>query len=178
MKFPVRFLLLAGFAGLGVGAAGCSAGSGGGGLLDYPGGTISLTDATTGRAVVTSASNPYIVPTLQLRFTINATETHYDGPYSVKVVYQTNMATSGNGGDIYPYSFNYPCFTATEDDTFTQASVPITFSGNAANGEPYEYPGDVVPTGDSGDPCHSGEYEEASISDTKGHTVLFYYEEQ
>jgi hypothetical protein len=180
MKFPVRSLWPALVLALGAGTAGCSAGAGGGGLLDYPGGTISLTDANTGAAIVTSPDSPYIVPTLQLKFTLFATETHYDGPYNVQVVYETNMATSANGGNIYPFSFNEPCFTPTEVDTFTQASIPITFSGNAANGQLYAYP-NGAPTGSTasaGNPCHSGEYEEATISDTKGHTVKFYYEEQ
>jgi hypothetical protein len=178
MKFPVRLALLGGAAALAVGATGCSAGSGGGGLLNYPGGTISLTDPTSGAAIVTSAAAPFIVPTLQLRFTINATETHYDGPYNVTIIAQENLPTSANGGTIYPFSFNEPCYTVSENDTFTQATVPIIFNGSNANGQPYAFPGGVVPTGDTGNPCHSGEFETALIADTKGHSVKFYYEEQ
>jgi len=177
MQFPLRSFLLGGAAALAVGMGGCSAGAGGGGLLGYPGGTISLADATTGAPITTSPSRPYMVGVLQLRFSITATETRYDGPYSVQFLYQQNVPTSLNGGNIYPFSFNQPCFTATENDTFTQASVPIVFNGAAANGQPYNYPSGPA-AGNQGDPCHSGEFEAVAISDTKGHTVKFYYEEQ
>jgi hypothetical protein len=184
MKFPVRLSLFGAFA-LAAGAAGCS-GSGGGGLLDYPGGTITLADQTTGAKISTSPTNPYIVPALQLRFTITATEARYDGPYNVQIINQTNLPTALNGGAIYGYSFNQPCFTTSVTDTFTQETIPITFNGSNANSQPYNYPDGGVPTPgpsgapttNSGDPCHSGEFETATISDTKGHTVKFYYEEQ
>jgi hypothetical protein len=176
MKFPVPLSLLGAMA-LVAGTAGCSAGSGGGGLLDYPGGTISLANATTNAAIVTSPTNPYLIPFGILRFTITATETHYDGPYSVAIISEDSLPTASNGGGVYPFEFNVPCFSATAANTFTTAAVPLTFTGSNANGQPYAYSG-AVPAGDSGNPCHSGEFETATISDTKGHTLNFYYEEE
>jgi hypothetical protein len=176
MKFPVTLSLVGAMA-VAAGTTGCSAGSGGGGILDYPGGTIALADAASGAAIVTSPTSPYILPFGILRFTITATETHYDGPYAVAIISEENLPTASNGGAIYPYAFNEPCFAASVTDTFTTAAVPITFNGANANGQPYAYAG-PVPSGDSGDPCHSGEFETATISDTKGHSVNFYYEEE
>jgi hypothetical protein len=165
-------------------AAGCS-GSGGGGILDSPSGDIVLTDGVTGKVLTTSEKSPYLVP--DLKFTIDATESHFDGPYDVKIVSETNLPTPANGGYPYGYDFSEPCFTVSQDATLTAASVPITFSGSNANGEPESYPDDGLPSpGPSGapaaitgqgDPCHSGELEVALIQDSDGHSVKFYYEE-
>jgi hypothetical protein len=165
-------------------AAGCS-GSGGGGILDNPSGNIVLTDAVSGKVLNTSESSPYLVP--DLHFTIDATESHFDGPYDVKIISETNLPTASNGGYPYGYDFSEPCFTVTQDATLTAASVPITFTGSNANGLPGAYPDDGFPTpGPSGapvattgqgDPCHSGELEVAQIQDNDGHSVKFYYEE-
>jgi hypothetical protein len=132
-----------------------------------------------------SESNPYLVSSSQLRFTINATESHFDGPYDVKIIDQMNVPTPANGGFKYYYSFNEPCFTITQDATLTNASVPLIFSGSNANGQPSNYPVNGqptpgpsgAPTTDSGNPCHSGEFEVATIADSDGHKVNFYYEE-
>jgi hypothetical protein len=185
MKFGLGAGML-GIVALSTAVAGCT-GSGGGGILDRPGGTIYLTDANTGRSVDgTSLTNPYLVS--DLRFTIDATETHFDGPYTVAVIAETNVPTQSNGGFPYGYSYNVPCFTPTQNGMLTTAAVPITFSGNAANGNPGSYITSGLPTpnpmtsmvptsAQAGNPCHSGELETATISDTDGHTVNFYYEE-
>jgi hypothetical protein len=182
MKFGFRAGIF-GLIGLAAVAAGCS--GSGGGILDSPGGSIVLTDAVTGKVLNTSESSPYLVPDLE--FSIDATESHFAGPYNVDIISETNVATPANGGYPYGYDFSEPCFTVTQDATLTSASVPITFKGSNANGEPASYPDDGLPSpGPSGapatitgqgNPCHSGELEVAQISDNDGHAVKFYYEE-
>jgi hypothetical protein len=166
-------------------AAGCSGSGGGGGILDSPGGSIVLTDAVSGKVLNTSESNPYLVA--DLAFTIDATESHFAGPYNVKIISETNVPTASNGGVPYGYDFSEPCFTVSQDATLTSASVPITFTGSNANGMPASYPDDGLPspgpsgapvsTTGQGNPCHSGEFEVALIQDNDGHSVKFYYEE-
>jgi hypothetical protein len=183
MKFGYRTGVLA-VIGLAAVVAGCS-GSGGGGILDNPSGSIVLTDAVSGKVLNTSETSPYLVSTSDLRFTIDATESHFDGPYDVKIISQMNVATPANGGFPYGFSFNEPCFTVSQDATLTNASVPITFDGSNANGQPSNLPNNGEPTpGPSGapssvtgNPCHSGEFEVATIGDSDGHVVKFYYEE-
>lgn len=170
-----------GLAALGAGCSGSS--SGGGGILSRPGGDIVITDGVTGAVLNTSQTNPYLVP--GLNFTIDATEQHFAGPYTVNIISQKNVATASNGGTTYGFDFSKPCFTITQSTTFTSASVPIIFNGENANGQPGAYPDNGVPTPgpsgapstNSGNPCHSGEFEVAQISDSDGHTVNFYYEE-
>ncbi len=180
MKFTFRAGIV-GMIGLAALAAGCS--SSGGGILDNPSGSIVITDAATGRVLHTSETNPYPVPALN--FTIDASEAHFDGPYTVKIIDQENLPTPANGGAVYGFTFSQPCFTVTQVANLTSNSVPISFNGQNANGEPANYPDGGVPTPgpggvattSSGNPCHSGEFEVAQISDTDGHSVNFYYEE-
>lgn len=63
--------------------SGCSGGGGGGflGLSPGPTGNITITDATSGAVLTTSASNPDMVT--GLRFAIRIYEKSFGGPYSV-----------------------------------------------------------------------------------------------
>ena len=164
-----------------VALSGCSGGNGGVGILDEPTGNIRLTDAANNKPLATSQSNPYLIAGDSLHFTIDATEGGFDGPYTVNIVNAMNVPTASNGGFVYPFTFSQPCFTVSAVATTTMASVPITFSGQNANGNQSSYPSGSAPSGttasSAGNPCHSGELEEAQISDTRGHSVNFWYEE-
>jgi hypothetical protein len=183
MKLGLRAGIF-GMIGLAAAAAGCS-GSGGGGILNSPSGSIVLTDGVSGAVLNTSATSPYLVPTSDLAFTIDATESHFAGPYDVKIISQQNLPTAANGGYAYGFSFSEPCFVITQDATLTRESVPLIFKGSNANGQPSNYPDmgeptpgpSGAPSSSTGNPCHSGEAEVALISDTDGHSVKFYYEE-
>ena len=181
MKLVVasRVFALAGFAA----ALNACTGSGGGGILDRPGGDITVSDAASGRVLTTSLANPYLVGD-NLRFTLSVLESHFAGPYTVNIVSEINVPTASNGGVVYGYTFNEPCFAVSENAPITTQAVTLTFAGNNANGQPGAYPSGGMPTAgpdgaastNSGDPCHSGELETAQISDSDGHSVNFYYE--
>jgi hypothetical protein len=182
MKFVVSgpVFALIGFAAVMVGCTG----SGGGGILDRPGGDITVTDATTGKTLATSLANPYLVSSDSLHFAVEVTESHFAGPYTVSIISETNVATASNGGVPYGFTFSEPCFTISENAPITTQAVTLTFAGSNANGQPEAYPVDGVPTpgpsgapsSQAGNPCHSGELETAQISDSDGHSVNFYYE--
>jgi len=173
------------FALAGCAALGACTGSGGGGILDRPGGDITVSDAVSGKVLSTSLANPYLVGA-NLRFTIDVLESHFAGPYTVNIVSEMNVPTASNGGVAYGYTFNEPCFVVTQNAPITTQTVSLTFAGSNANGQPGAYPVGGVPTAgpggtvstSSGDPCHSGELETAQIADSDGHSVNFYYEEQ
>lgn len=116
-----------------------------------------------------------------LRFSIGIAETRFNGPYTVSIVKQQNVATANNNNLPYPFSFNVPCFTVHQIDTTSHANV-VAFQGDIANGLPSNFLDNPNLTSAEraagGNPCHSGELETAQIGDGKGHTVLFYYEEQ
>ncbi len=170
--------------------SGCSGGGGGGflGLSPGPTGNITITDATSGAVLTTSASNPDMVT--GLRFAIGIYEKSFGGPYSVTNVGSTNVATLANAAPttpgtpqvpaFYPYDFNVPCFQPHfQNDPNSQTNV-ITFTGDNANGKPYAYPNGPPSGSDAssaGNPCHSGELETWAISDSRGHSVYFYDEE-
>ena len=179
-------------------SVGCSSGNGFFGQ-DLPAGDIKLADAVSGVALTTTPTTPYTVPANSLRFAIAISETRFNGPFTVSVIKQTSVPSALNGGFTYPYTFNIPCFVAHQPaDSSSHANV-VSFIGDNANSAPYNYPNGSVPqppptpvpvaTGTpspaasatplpGGDPCHSGELETALISDTKGHSLLFYYEEE
>lgn len=159
-------------------SVGCSSGNGLFGQ-DLPAGDITLADALTGASLNnTSPTAPYMVP--DLRFAISIAETRFNGPYSISIIKEQNVATAANGGLTYPFSFNLPCFVAHQTDTSSHANV-VTFQGDNANGLPSAFPIQPLTTAQisaGGNPCHSGELETAQIGDGKGHSVLFYYEEE
>ncbi|MBD5605873.1 MAG: hypothetical protein IAI48_12415 [Candidatus Eremiobacteraeota bacterium] len=172
MQFSPRFLfaLLAGTA-----VSGCS-----GSLFNpSPDGDIYVTDPITGYAIVTSFAKPYAVS--GLRFSIGISEAHFGGPYTLTVTNETNEPTASNGGYPYPFQFNEPCFTTTSTIPANSKTNVVVFDGSNANGQPSNYPTQPVPATDTasanGNPCHSGEEETLAISDGKGHTSYFYYEE-
>lgn len=174
MKFGLRTVAAAAVLALSVG---CSSGGGFFGK-DLPAGDITLSNPDTGAPITTSEAAPYVVPATSLRFSIAIAETRFNGPYTVQIIKQTSIPTALNGGNIYPFTFNLPCFTPTLlADTRSHANV-VSFVGSAANGQAYNFPTGVPPTAATGDPCHSGELETANISDGKGHNLLFYYVEQ
>jgi hypothetical protein len=171
MQLSPRSLLIL-LAGLAV--AGCS----GGGLNPLPSGDITISDPITGAAIVTSFASPY--PVSNLTFSIAVKESHFGGPYTVNVTNQTNQPTASNGGNVYPFSFNVPCFTSTQTVQSNSQTNVIIFSGTNANGMPGNFPVQPITpeqqtTG--GNPCHSGEEETVAISDGHAHTAYFYYEE-
>jgi hypothetical protein len=133
--------------------SGCS---GNGGFLgtDYnPKGDITITDPTSGAAIVTSASSPYFNTTGD--FLIGIAETNFGGPYTVTV-------TSWNNG------FNVPCFVPHLEDTTDHINT-VLFKDDNAN--------PVGTKQGTPNPCtlDDGDLETAAISDGKGHTVYFYY---
>ncbi len=124
----------------GMGLSGCS-GSGGGflGINPGPDGNITITEASSGAVLTTSATKPYMVS--GLRFSIGVTEQHFGGPYSVTNVGSTNVPTADNGDQDYPYEFNQPCFEPHAQNDPNSATNVWTFTGDNANGNPYAYPG-------------------------------------
>jgi hypothetical protein len=169
-------------------AVGCSSGSGIFGS-NLPGGNLTITETATGKTLTTSATNPYLLLDNTLRFSISIAEDRFSGPYTVSIIKQQNLPTSANGGFAYPYSFNQPCFVPHNGSEFGAHANIVVFSGDNANSNPYNYPnGSTSPQPGvspqpaatalpGGNPCHSGELETAQISDDKGHSTLFYYEE-
>jgi hypothetical protein len=170
MQLSPRSLLII-LAGLAI--AGCS-----GGLNPLPSGDITISNPTTGAAIATSFASPY--PVSNLTFSIAVSEPHFGGPYTVNVTNQTNQPTASNGGYVYPFSFNEPCFSSTSTVQSNSQTNVIVFSGSNANGSPGNFP--IQPITETqqqagGNPCHSGEEETVAISDGHAHTAYFYYEE-
>ncbi len=152
----------------------CSGGGGGGflGLNPGPNGDITLTDATSGKVLTTSATNPELVT--GGRFAIGITEAHFGGPYSVTLTGSKNVPTAANGNTVYQYYYSGSCFEPHFQYDPNSATNVVTFSADNADGQPYAN----LPSGaGTGNPCHSGELETWQISDSKGHSVYFYDEE-
>ncbi|GAC1299865.1 MAG: hypothetical protein NVSMB19_05150 [Vulcanimicrobiaceae bacterium] len=176
MKLGLR--VVAASAALLVTSAGCSNGGGIFGL-DLPDGNIVVANTLTGQPLVTSEAAPFVVT--DLRFSISISEGRFNGPYTVSIVKQQNVATPANNNAPYPFAFNLPCFVPHQTDTTSHANV-VTFLGDNGNGKPASFSNNPFLTpaerAAGGNPCHSGELETAQIGDGKGHSVLFYYQEQ
>lgn len=160
-------------------SVGCSSGNGIFGS-DLPAGDISIANGLDGTPLnKTSATNPFVV--LGPRFAITIAETRFNGPYSISIVKQQNLPTPADNNLPYPFTFNQPCYVAHQIDTTSHANL-VSFLADNANGKPFDFADNpnltAAELAAGGNLCHDGELEVAQIGDGKGHSVLFYYEEE
>jgi hypothetical protein len=116
------------------------------------GGAFGLGNVPNGGIVITDSLGQTITTTWAnpyqvgtALFSINMSEKNFGGPWNVKIV-----RTSGNSN----------CYTTSTPDAYPNL---ITFDATNAAPTP------------AGDVCSAGEEEQALISDSDGHSVLFNY---
>jgi hypothetical protein len=134
---------------LAAGLAGCSSSTFG--LTPQPDGNIVVSNSVTGATLTTTYANPFLVSSGS--FSLGIYENHFGGPYTVTVTQWTA-------------NFNLPCFVPHYVSTAEQTNV-VQFTSD--NGAPPTDPTEP-------NPCINGDEETAIISDSKGHSVNFYYE--